>query len=158
MTAINAHLARLLWHVTGSKGKAWLEVQAYQGYIEAVLTRVNTVNGRRYSDDPTVFSWELANEPSGTVDITGQAVPCCAALCCVVLCRVVPCCACAVMCHVVLCRAVLCYAMLCRAVLSPLSPAMLSDLWHVQTPVPGLLLLYMKHWCSAHGCMSRPVE
>lgn len=53
-------------------------VQAYQGYIRTVLTRVNTVNSRVYSEDPTVFSWELANEPSSTLDTTGQAV-CCAA-------------------------------------------------------------------------------
>ena len=90
--------------------KAWLEVQAYQGYIEAVLTRVNTVNGRRYSEDPTVFSWELANEATGTVDITGQTV-----LCCAVLCRAVPCCA--VLCCAVLCCAVPCCAMPCCAVL-----------------------------------------
>ena len=66
-------------------------MQAYQGYIKAVLTRINTVNGRRYSDDPTVFSWELANEPSTTMDITGT---CCAVLCCAVLCCAVLCCPC----------------------------------------------------------------
>lgn len=70
-----------------------LEVQAYQGYIEAVLTRVNTVNGRRYSEDPTVFSWELANEATGTVDTTGQAVRWCAVQCHAVPCRAVLCCA-----------------------------------------------------------------
>lgn len=58
-----------VWHTT---------VQAYQGYIRTILTRVNTINNRRYSEDPTVFSWELANEPSSTLDTTGQAV-CCAA-------------------------------------------------------------------------------
>jgi mannan endo-1,4-beta-mannosidase len=31
--------------------------------VEHVLTRVNTVNGRQYRDDPAVFGWELANEP-----------------------------------------------------------------------------------------------
>ena len=81
-------------------------MQAYEGYIKAVLTRVNTVNGRRYSQDPTVFSWELANEPSTTVDITGQTVLCCAVLCCAVLCCAVLCCAglgCDVLCWTVMC-------------------------------------------------------
>ena len=51
-----------------------MHVQAYKGYIRAVVTRVNTVNGRTYSEDPTVFSWELANEPTSTADETGQTV------------------------------------------------------------------------------------
>jgi len=36
---------------------------AYRAHIQAVVNRVNTVNGRRYRDDPTIFSWQLANEP-----------------------------------------------------------------------------------------------
>jgi mannan endo-1,4-beta-mannosidase len=35
----------------------------YKNYITRVLNRVNTYNGRRYKDDPTIFAWELANEP-----------------------------------------------------------------------------------------------
>src|SRR5262245_25869555 len=35
----------------------------YKNYITQVLNRVNTYNGRRYRDDPTIFGWELANEP-----------------------------------------------------------------------------------------------
>ncbi len=49
-------------------------LQAYKNYIKTVLTRVNSVNGRSYSEDPTVFSWELANEPTSTSDETGQTV------------------------------------------------------------------------------------
>jgi mannan endo-1,4-beta-mannosidase len=37
--------------------------QAYRDWVEHVITRTNTVNGRAYRDDPTVFAWELANEP-----------------------------------------------------------------------------------------------
>lgn len=37
--------------------------QWYQDHIETVINRVNTVNGKRYKDDPTIFSWQLANEP-----------------------------------------------------------------------------------------------
>ena len=37
--------------------------QAYRDWVKHVITRKNTVNGRLYRDDPTVFAWELANEP-----------------------------------------------------------------------------------------------
>jgi mannan endo-1,4-beta-mannosidase len=35
----------------------------YQEYAEHLVTRVNTVNGTPYAQDPTVFAWELMNEP-----------------------------------------------------------------------------------------------
>ena len=35
----------------------------YRAHINTVVNRVNTVNGRRYRDDPVIFSWQLANEP-----------------------------------------------------------------------------------------------
>jgi mannan endo-1,4-beta-mannosidase len=35
----------------------------YQQYAEHLVTRVNTVNGTPYAQDPTVFAWELMNEP-----------------------------------------------------------------------------------------------
>jgi mannan endo-1,4-beta-mannosidase len=37
--------------------------QAYENWIAHVVTRKNHLNGRVYRDDPTVFAWELANEP-----------------------------------------------------------------------------------------------
>jgi len=37
--------------------------QTYKNWVKAVVTRSNTINGRLYRDDPTIFSWELANEP-----------------------------------------------------------------------------------------------
>ncbi len=36
---------------------------AYRAHIQTVIKRINTVNGRTYRDDPTIFSWQLANEP-----------------------------------------------------------------------------------------------
>jgi len=36
---------------------------AYENWIEHLVLRKNTVNGRVYRDDPTIFSWELGNEP-----------------------------------------------------------------------------------------------
>ena len=32
-------------------------------YIRAVVGRTNSINGRRYANDPTIQSWQLANEP-----------------------------------------------------------------------------------------------
>lgn len=37
--------------------------QAYRNWVKHVVTRTNTINGRPYRDDPTIFAWELANEP-----------------------------------------------------------------------------------------------
>lgn len=37
----------------------------YRDHILAVVSRKNTQNGVEYRDDPTIFSWELANEPRG---------------------------------------------------------------------------------------------
>ncbi|VVA89711.1 unnamed protein product [Arabis nemorensis] len=37
--------------------------QFYKNHVKTVLTRKNTITGRSYKDDPTIFSWELINEP-----------------------------------------------------------------------------------------------
>jgi len=35
----------------------------YKNWVQAVITRVNSISGKRYADDPTIFAWELMNEP-----------------------------------------------------------------------------------------------
>ncbi|MHC5110722.1 MAG: glycoside hydrolase 5 family protein, partial [Planctomycetota bacterium] len=37
--------------------------QWYRDHIRTIIERVNRYNGRSYRADPTIFSWELANEP-----------------------------------------------------------------------------------------------
>ncbi len=45
----------------------------YRDAIRTVIGRTNSVNGRRYVDDPTVMSWQLANEPRPGSDARGAA-------------------------------------------------------------------------------------
>ncbi len=35
----------------------------YKNYIETMLNHTNAYTGVKYKDDPTIFAWELANEP-----------------------------------------------------------------------------------------------
>jgi mannan endo-1,4-beta-mannosidase len=64
----------------GSSERAFYEASAckalYKNYLTHVLNRVNTYNGRPYKDDPTIFAWELANEPhiQQYADPSGQVV------------------------------------------------------------------------------------
>lgn len=37
--------------------------QAYKDYIKYFLNRTNSLTGVKYKDDPTIMTWELANEP-----------------------------------------------------------------------------------------------
>lgn len=37
--------------------------QDYKNWVTTLLNRTNTITGVQYKNDPTVFSWELANEP-----------------------------------------------------------------------------------------------
>jgi mannan endo-1,4-beta-mannosidase len=37
--------------------------KAWQYYMELVISRTNSISGKKYADDPTIMSWQLANEP-----------------------------------------------------------------------------------------------
>ena len=37
--------------------------QAYKDWVNHLLTHVNTLTGVAYKDDPTIFAWQLGNEP-----------------------------------------------------------------------------------------------
>ncbi|KAH9864505.1 hypothetical protein J1614_010439 [Plenodomus biglobosus] len=45
----------------------------YKDHIKTVMARRNTVNNRLYTEDPTIMTWQLANEPqaSDSLDYTG---------------------------------------------------------------------------------------
>jgi mannan endo-1,4-beta-mannosidase len=38
-------------------------MQAYYKQAEHIITHTNTITGKKYSNDPVIMSWELANEP-----------------------------------------------------------------------------------------------
>jgi mannan endo-1,4-beta-mannosidase len=40
----------------------------YRQYLAMIISRTNTLTGRKYCDDPTIMTWELANEPRPGMD------------------------------------------------------------------------------------------
>ncbi|XP_068637161.1 mannan endo-1,4-beta-mannosidase 1 [Aristolochia californica] len=46
----------------------------YKNHVKTVLTRVNSLTGVAYKDDPTIFAWELINEPRLTSDLSGKTM------------------------------------------------------------------------------------
>ena len=59
----------------GSFGAHAEAQQMFRGHVRQLVTRTNTVNGRRYADDPTIMAWQLANEPRpGTVSARGDSM------------------------------------------------------------------------------------
>ena len=49
----------------------------YHAYVRAVVTRVNTVTGVAYVDDPAIMAWQLANEPrpAGSEAVASRVLP-----------------------------------------------------------------------------------
>ena len=37
--------------------------ELYCNHVRNIVTRTNTVTGKPYKDDPTIFSWQIGNEP-----------------------------------------------------------------------------------------------
>ncbi|KAF8409264.1 hypothetical protein HHK36_005338 [Tetracentron sinense] len=46
----------------------------FRNYVKTVLTRKNTITGLEYRDDPTIFAWELMNEPRCMSDASGDTL------------------------------------------------------------------------------------
>ncbi|WP_347304651.1 cellulase family glycosylhydrolase (plasmid) [Croceibacterium sp. TMG7-5b_MA50] len=47
----------------------------YRDWIRTIVTRTNGVTGMRYADDPTIMSWQLANEPRPAGDMAHADLP-----------------------------------------------------------------------------------
>ena len=47
---------------TAAARKRAVSARRYRSYAETLTGRVNTVNGRTYARDPTIFAWDLLNE------------------------------------------------------------------------------------------------
>lgn len=43
--------------------------QWYKDHIKTVMNRKNTVNGRKYNEDATIMTWQLANEPQASDEL-----------------------------------------------------------------------------------------
>lgn len=46
----------------------------FKAYVKTILTRKNHFTGLEYRDDPTIFAWELMNEPECMSDPTGDTL------------------------------------------------------------------------------------
>ncbi|KAF8411146.1 hypothetical protein HHK36_003689 [Tetracentron sinense] len=46
----------------------------FKTYVKTILTRKNTITGLEYRDDPTIFAWELINEPRCMSDASGDTL------------------------------------------------------------------------------------
>ncbi|KAH9673429.1 Mannan endo-1,4-beta-mannosidase 6 [Citrus sinensis] len=46
----------------------------YKAHVKTVLNRVNTFTNLTYKNDPTIFAWELMNEPRCTSDPSGDTL------------------------------------------------------------------------------------
>jgi len=47
--------------------------EIYRNYIRAIVNRRNTVNNKIYKQDPTIMSWQLANEPRPAPDANNNS-------------------------------------------------------------------------------------
>lgn len=46
----------------------------FKTYLKTILTRKNSITGIEYRNDPTIFAWELINEPRCTSDASGDTL------------------------------------------------------------------------------------
>ncbi|KAH9319973.1 hypothetical protein KI387_021742 [Taxus chinensis] len=49
-------------------------INYYKNHVNRIMMRNNSLNGIAYRDDPTIFAWELINEPRCETDPSGRTV------------------------------------------------------------------------------------
>lgn len=60
-----------------SKNDFWTDETAkkfYKQSIDKIVNRKNTINGKLYKNDPTIFAYDLCNEPRNEADLTGKTL------------------------------------------------------------------------------------
>ncbi|MEO0470126.1 MAG: hypothetical protein AAF206_10935 [Bacteroidota bacterium] len=45
--------------------KSEAAMQAYENHLRTIIERTNGINGKAYTEDPTIMAWQMANEPRG---------------------------------------------------------------------------------------------
>lgn len=45
-------------------------IELYKNTVKTVINRTNTISKIKYAEDPTIFAWEIANEPRGLLNYT----------------------------------------------------------------------------------------
>jgi mannan endo-1,4-beta-mannosidase len=56
----------LVWHGLNTHHQFFTDARVratYKSWVHQLVTRINSVDGVAYRDDPAIFAWELANEP-----------------------------------------------------------------------------------------------
>ena len=51
-----------------------LHQESFKKYVGTIITRKNTRTDTYYRDDPSIFGWEIANEPSNPGDDSGDVL------------------------------------------------------------------------------------
>jgi endo-1,4-beta-mannosidase len=49
-------------------------LQWYEAYVTHFISRTNSLTGISYAEEPTIFAWELANEPRAKSDVSGATM------------------------------------------------------------------------------------
>lgn len=61
--------------LASSSSDASTALRSFKLIIDKLLTRVNSVNGRKYAEDPTILAWETGNEMNSQGSVECQPLP-----------------------------------------------------------------------------------
>lgn len=66
-----------VWNVAPNIFDFYTNVTVIEWYlknVETIVTRVNSITGVAYKDDPAIFAWDLINEPHVPGDDSGNTL------------------------------------------------------------------------------------